>query len=967
MTSFNALVYEAIQRVYRNAVVDRIRSGMQAAYPDDYEKRVTSPFPSWDDIVSAAAQSAVTGVVAHPHQDVFDYLDVSHFPVLLNNYFSVLAPVSDLLPDQANELKRQVVSYAREIKTIRDPLSHPGSSDIGAFDALRAVDNASRALRVLGLLDAAANITPLLREVAAKASAPDVASEAPATPGKPVRLLPRPGFLVGRDDLLAGLHVRLTSGAGLQPRMVALCGLGGAGKTSVAVEYAYEHLDEVGLAWQFAAENPAVLAAEFSELAAQLGVQDISGTRDPVAWVHNVLAAFSAGWLLVFDNAPDLASVERFLPPAGPGRILITSQNPNWPHGQPLAVPVLDTDVAADFLVTCTGDPDKQAARELARDLDGLPLALAQAAAYILATGGTLARYLGLFKERRADMLSRGEPTGYSGTVATTWSLAFGRLEQSAPSAVGLLRLLACCAPEAVPLALLLQLRPGLAGKFGAEVAPALGLLLDDTLAADDAIAALRRYSLVTPAGDGLVSVHRLVQAVTVDQMAGDLLAQWRQAAAAVIDAVIPAGTEAPQTWPVFALLLAHAQAALADDSDGMARTAEYLGYSGSPAAARDLSRTIVGARSRAFGPEHPDTLVTRNNLARWTGEAGNPAAARDQAAALLPICERVLGPEDPRTLAVRANLARMTRAARDAAGARDQFAALLPVAERVLGPDHLDTLAVREGLAWSTGEAGDKAAARDQFAALLPVAERVLGPEHPRTLNYRAGLARWTGGMKDAAGARDQFAALLPVFERVLGSEHPETLYIRHSLARWTGQAGDPASARDQFAVLLPMRARVLGPDHPDTLIAHDHLAYWTGEAGDAAAARDQYAALLAVSERVRGPEHRHTLTVRGHLARWTGEAGDAAAARDQYAALLAVSERVRGPEHRHTLTVRGHLARWTGEAGDPAAARDQYAALLPMQEQVLGPDHPNTLTTRDNLADWTEKAEAGARPTVN
>ncbi len=961
MTSCNALVYEAIQRVYRNAVVDLIRSGMQAAYPDDYEKRVTSSFKTWDEIVRAAARSAATGVVAHPHQDVFDYLDVSHFPLLLNNYFSVVAPVEGLPPEQADQLKKRVVWYAGEIKTIRDPLSHPGTSDISVFDAFRALDNASRALRVLGLPEAADRIEPLLKEVAAKASA------APVRVGKPVRLLPRPGCLAGRDDLLTGLHVRLASGVDDRPRMVALCGLGGAGKTSVAMEYAHEHLDEVGLAWQFAAENPAVLAAEFSELAAQLGVQDVANTQDPVASVHNVLAGFSAGWLLVFDNAPDLASVQRFLPPAGPGRILITSQNPNWPHGQPLAVPVLGTDVAADFLITRTSDPDQQAARELVSELDGLPLALAQAAAYILATGGTLARYLALFKQRRPDMLRRGEPTGYSGTVATTWSLAFGRLERSAPSAVGLLRLLACCAPEPVPLSLLLQPRPGLAAEFGAEVAPVLGPLLEDPLAADDAIAALHRYSLVTPAGDGLVSVHRLVRAVTADQMVGDLLAQWRQAAAAVIEAAIPASTDAPQTWPVFALLLPHSQAALADDSDGMARAAEYLGHSGSPAAARNLSRDIVDARSRALGPEHPDTLVTRNNLARWTGKAGDPAAARDQAAALPPIVERVLGPEDPRTLAVRANLASMTRAARDPAGARDQFATLLPILERVLSPDHLDTLAVREGLAWSTGEAGDKTGARDQFAALLPVAERVLGPEHPRTLNNRAGLARWTGGAKDAAGARDQFAALLPVFERVLGPEHPDTLYIRHSLARWTGQAGDPASARDQFEALLPIRERVLGPGHPDTLIAHDHLAYWNGESGDAAAARDQYAALQAVSERVRGPEHRHTLSVRSHLARWTGEAGDPAAARDQYAALLAVSERVRGPEHRHTLSVRSHLARWTGEAGDPAAARDQYAALLPTQERVLGPDHPDTLTTRSNLADWTGKAEADTAPTMS
>src|SRR5258708_23888335 len=193
MTSCNALVYEAIQRVYRNAVVDLIRSRMHAAYPDDYENRVRSRFGSWDAIVSAAAESAATGVVAHPHQDVFDYLDVSHFPALLDKYFKVLAPVERLAPEQANELKGQVLSYAREIKKIRDPLSHPGTADISVLDALRAVDNASRALRLLGLPEAAEKIEPLLRQVAAKTSASGVASRAPVPVGKPVQLLPRPG------------------------------------------------------------------------------------------------------------------------------------------------------------------------------------------------------------------------------------------------------------------------------------------------------------------------------------------------------------------------------------------------------------------------------------------------------------------------------------------------------------------------------------------------------------------------------------------------------------------------------------------------------------------------------------------------------------------------------------------------------------------------------------------------------
>jgi hypothetical protein len=158
----------------------------------------------------------------------------------------------------------------------------------------------------------------------------------PEAPSLPVRLAPRPVFLAGREGLLAELDARLAGRAGRPgPRLAVLCGLGGAGKTSVAVEYAHRHLAEVGVCWQFPAEDPALLAVEFADLAAQLGAREIVDPRDPVASVHGVLARAEAGWLLVFDNARDRASVERFVPPAGPGRVLITTQNQHWPRARP--------------------------------------------------------------------------------------------------------------------------------------------------------------------------------------------------------------------------------------------------------------------------------------------------------------------------------------------------------------------------------------------------------------------------------------------------------------------------------------------------------------------------------------------------------------------------------------------------------------------------------------------------------
>ena len=161
----------------------------------------------------------------------------------------------------------------------------------------------------------------------------------------------------------------------------------------MALEYAHRLLGQVGVAWQFGAEDPAVLAAGFGELAAQLGVAD---RGDPVAAVHAVLAASQAPWLLVFDNAPDRASVVPFAPPAGPGRVLIACRNQIWPYGQAVEVPVLDPQAAAEFLVSRTGDPDEQAATELAGELGGLPLALEQAAAYVQASGEQPGRLPGL-------------------------------------------------------------------------------------------------------------------------------------------------------------------------------------------------------------------------------------------------------------------------------------------------------------------------------------------------------------------------------------------------------------------------------------------------------------------------------------------------------------------------------------------------------------------------------------------
>ncbi|NUO97959.1 MAG: tetratricopeptide repeat protein [Nonomuraea sp.] len=718
---------------------------------------------------------------------------------------------------------------------------------------------------------------------------------------RPVQLAPRPPQLVGRDEVVAVLRERLVAGGG-RPSVVAVHGLGGVGKTSLALEYAYRFQPEYDLVWQLPAADPAVLSAAFGRLAALMGLRELGDdAADPVDQVHAALAARTEPWLLIFDNAPEAEGLRPFLPPAGPGHVLITSRSGSWPRDQGLELPVLDLGAAARLMLASSGQDDGEAAAAVVAELGALPLALEQAAAYMSETGLSLAEYLDLLHHRRAELLAQGQAWGYRERVTSTWRLAFERLARTSPQAIALLRLLSCYAHEAIPYHLLLSSlerraprelfrahmrRRRAYGRIPArrsylllrEVRPSVLVMMRelprDTFRINAALSALRRHSLIGPPVDGTVTVHRLVQAVTIDQLSRRAQRRWREIAAVLVEAVLPDDPAQKARWPRYARLLPHIRTVLDPTSPGMDKTAQYLGASGDYRTARALFREIAGALAAALGPEHPATLRTRHELALWTGEAGDPAGARDQYVALLPVYERVLGPEHPHTLTTRHNLAHWTGRAGDPVAARDRYAALLPIRRRVSGPEHPDTLTTQANLAQWTGQAGDPAAARDQYAALLPVRERVQGSEHPSTLINRHELARWTGELGDAVSARDQYAALLVARERVSGPHHPDTLTIRHELARWTGELGDAVSARDQYAALVPVRERVQGPDHPDTLTARANLAYWTGRAGDAAGARDLCAALLPVRARVLGRGHPATLTTRAQLAHWTARA---------------------------------------------------------------------------------------------
>jgi hypothetical protein len=570
--------------------------------------------------------------------------------------------------------------------------------------------------------------------------------------GKPVRLPPRPPVLAGREGLLADLGSLLVSDPErTSPRIVVLHGLGGIGKTSAAVEYAYRHVDNFDAVWYFPTEDPLSVAAGFADLASMLGAWVHTSSGNPIAAVHSALAVRPGRWLLIFDNASGPQDLAALVPPLGHGSVIVTSQNPSWPGLHRIEVQGISLEEAANFLLAGrkkTVPLDRVFALDLAEKLGCLPLALAQADAYMETAGCAIDEYRSLYEKRRAEMHDRGDAPGYDKRVATTWSLAFDFIKRTVGAPI-LLRLLSCFAPDDIPVRLLLRPNAGVLDRLPTAASLGLKLLIRDRLIADAALATLRRFSLISaPEPGDPVSMHRLVQAVTLDNLESQEPGQlviWRTAAFVLADAALTEDPRDKHSWEAYEALVHHIASVFPTGSAATGRVAAYLGYSGRPSAARDLMRQVVSARQSDLGADHPDTLGARGQLAYWTGRAGDAATAQDQFAELIPELNRVLGPDHPDTLHGRTNLARWAGRAGDASAARDELAELVPDLIRMLGAGHPDTLSARDCLARRTGEAGNPAKAADLYAVLVEDLEQTRGKDHYETRLARRKLARWS------------------------------------------------------------------------------------------------------------------------------------------------------------------------------------------------------------------------------
>lgn len=659
---------------------------------------------------------------------------------------------------------------------------------------------------------------------------------------------PRNPFFTGREALLQVLHERINRERQLAlTSSWAISGLGGIGKTQTVLEYAYRHLRDYTAIFWISAETTETILTSFTTLAETLKLLERREyeQRRMVAAVQRWLTSHQ-GWLLIFDNVEDPGQVKAYIPASGEGAVLFTSRRQALGLGvQTVNLDTMTLEEGVRFLLRRAGllapeaavdqiaYEDLEGARAIVAAMDGLPLALDQAGAYIEATRCSISEYLRLLQAAPLRLLADRETHAeHPLSVSQTFTFIFEQMKQRHPCAAELLTACAFLAPEAIPEEIFLQ---G-ASQWGL----AFEELAADPFQFQEAIRTLLKSSLLQrQAVTRTLTIHRLVQAVLKEQLPEEVRRMWTTRVIGVMSHLFPSKSTQHDYWQTCHRLLPQALACVELGEQWQQPSAEYIalmihiaGYlvmCSRLSEAECLSQRALHLGEHALGQEHPLLARIFTSLAEIAFSQGNYQHAEELQRRALQIWEHVRGPAHPRTATALSNLGVFCVSQGKYAEARSLYEHAIHIHDNMLTQQGPEVVFPLTNLAQLCQDLGKYAEAERHYQRALHVLEQTVEVEHYLLVEPLSGLATLCREQGKYEEAEALYQRALGICEHLLGVEHPKGVEPLNGLATLYREQGKLEEAEALYQRALAILEQQLGPEHHNTADTLHNLAqFW-------------------------------------------------------------------------------------------------------------------------------------------
>lgn len=773
----------------------------------------------------------------------------------------------------------------------------------------------------------------------------------------------------GREDLLDALHQRVT-GEVTAVLAHALHGMGGVGKTQLAIEYAYRYMSDYEMVWWISADQLPLVRSALAALAPRLGLENVVTPGRLEDAVNAVIDALRRGepyrrWLLVFDNADQPEEIQSLLP-AGTGHVIVTSRNHRWQSvADVVEVDVFSRRESLEFLSRRAPGATPSDSTRLAEELGDLPLALEQAAALQVEAGMSVDEYLDLLARESTRVLAENPPTDYPVGVEAAWSLSVARLQQQTPLAWELLCRCAFFGPEPIQRDILKN------GRY--VLGPPLGPELADPIMLSRATRELGRYALAkVDNNQKTLQVHRLIQRLIRDGLEPADAEIMRHEVHLLLAAADPDDPDELETWEQYGDLLAHvvpAEVPASSHHDVRRLTrnvVQYLYSVGDLRTCDTLSRDALERWVADSGPDDHDVLILSGQRADLLWERGARQEAFELRTATLQRMRTELGDEHETTLMVTNGHGADLRDRGDFAAALELDQRTLSLSVSVLGDDDDRTLRVANNLAVDYGLNSDYAAALETDTRTHADYLNLFGrDDHPKVVKSLAAIGtdlRQGGRYKEALQTEEQaynaYADL--VRQHILRADHSWVLQQAKGFSVVRRKMG---LLKEALHLAEEVHERYLasyyGERHPDALAAAMNLGNARRVYGDftqnISLMEEADAEIEATYGRYRevyGDNHPYTHGCTLNLAIVRRRVGDPTGARQLLEQALEGLEQRLGEKHHYTLTCLTALATSLSDTGEVERASDAGHRALDGLSSVVGADHPHTLACAANLA---------------